>query len=226
MSTRRRSVGKRLPLTLAFGVLVAAAMGAACNGFFVNPTLTSLNISPSAPSVEVGTSITMQAFGVNSDGTGSYLTSGVSWSCVPVSIATCTGSGSAQLSGVSSGTVQITASDQNVTSTASGTVYITISALYIDPTSTSMNESGSTPFTVYANQNNVTADDISGSGAVLAVYNNGTTTPATNITCAYVSGASQTCTSAAATSGTYQVVATYPGSNLTATATLIINPTP
>jgi len=226
MSTRHRFAGKKLPLTLAFGALVAAAMGAACNGFFVNPTLTSLNISPSPPSGEVNTSITLQAYGVYSDGTGSYLTSGVSWSCEPGSIATCTGNGSAKLTGVSSGTVTITANDQSVTSTASGTVYITISALYIDPTSTSMAQSASTPFTVYANQDKVPADDISGSGAILRVYNNNTTTVASNISCSYVSGTSQTCTSTTATSGTYQVVATYPGSNLTATATLIITTTP
>lgn len=68
MSTRRRFAGKRLPLTLAFGALVAAAMGAACNGFFVNPTVTAITIGPSG--LTVGPSGTLQfvASGTMSDG--------------------------------------------------------------------------------------------------------------------------------------------------------------
>ena len=68
MSTRRRFAGKRLPLTLAFGALVAAAIGAACNGFFVNPTVTAITIGPTG--LTVGPSGTLQfvASGTMSDG--------------------------------------------------------------------------------------------------------------------------------------------------------------
>ena len=68
MSTRRRFTGKRLPLTLAFGALVAAAIGAACNGFFVNPTVTAITIGPTG--LTVGPSGTLQfvASGTMSDG--------------------------------------------------------------------------------------------------------------------------------------------------------------
>src|ERR1039458_5226829 len=118
MSTRRRSVGKRLPLTLAFGVLVAAAIGAACNGFFVSPTLTSLTINPNAPDVQLQTTTTLQAFGVYSDGTSAYLTSSVSWSSSDPTVATVTGNGSATLTGLQIGTTTITAGSQSVTSTA------------------------------------------------------------------------------------------------------------
>ncbi|MGA2360341.1 MAG: Ig-like domain-containing protein [Terriglobales bacterium] len=223
MTTRRGFAGKRLPLTLAFGVLVAAAIGAGCHGFFTSPTLTSLNISPSAPSVEVGTSVTLQAFGVYSDGTGNYLTSGVSWSCVPNTIATCTGSGSVQLTGVSSGTVAITASDQSVTSTASGTVYITISAISMTPTSQSLTGTtgtGTVSYLVYANNNNIPANNIS-SGANLTVALNGTA--AATIGCSYnPADLEQDCTASVAPTGTYVVTATYPGTTLTATAKLIV----
>lgn len=68
MSTRRRFTGKRLPLALAFGALVAAAIGAACNGFFVEPTVTAITIGPTG--LTVGPSGTLQfvASGTMSDG--------------------------------------------------------------------------------------------------------------------------------------------------------------
>ncbi len=223
MTTTHRFPGKRLPLTLAFGALVAAAIGAACNGFFVNPTLTSLTINPTAPSVQVGTSVTLQAYGVKSDGTGSYLTSGVSWSSSDPQVATITGNGSASLTGVASGSTTITASDQSVTSTASGTVYITISAISMAPTSQSLTGTtgtGTVSYTVYANNNNIPANNIS-SGANLTVALNGIA--ATTIGCSYnPADLMQDCTASVAPAGTYVVTATYPGTNLTATAKLIV----
>jgi len=223
MTTRRRFTGKRLPLALAFGVLVAAAIGAACNGFFVNPTLTSLTINPTNPSVQVGTSVTLQAYGVNSNGQGNYLTSGVSWSSSDITIATVTGSGSASLTGVGSGTATITASDQSVTSTVTATAYVVISAISMAPTSQSLTGTtgtGTVSYTVYANNNNIPANNIS-SGANLTVALNGT--PATTIGCSYNSAdLKQDCTASVAPAGTYVVTATYPGTTLTATAQLIV----
>ena len=221
MTTRRRFAGKRLPLTLAFGVLVAAAIGAGCHGFFVSPTLTSITINPTAPSVQVGTSTTLQAYGVYSDNTGSYLTSGVSWSSSDITIATVTGSGSASLTGVSSGTATITASDQSVTSTATATAYVVISAISMAPTSVSLTgTTGVAKYTVYANNNNIPANNIS-SGANLTVTLNGAIP--TTIGCSYNSAdLMQDCTATAAAAGTYVVTATYPGTTLTATAQLIV----
>ncbi len=79
MATERMLAGKKLPLTLAFTVLLIAAFGAGCKGFFQPPTLTSITIN-GPTSVQVGSTITMSAYGVNSDNQGSTLQSGVSWS--------------------------------------------------------------------------------------------------------------------------------------------------
>jgi len=68
MATRSRFAGKRLPLTLAFGALVAAAIGAACNGFFVNPTVTAITIGPTGETVGPGGRLQFVASGTMSDG--------------------------------------------------------------------------------------------------------------------------------------------------------------
>ena len=88
--------------------------------------------------MQVGTTTTLKAYGVNSDNQGNYLSSGVSWSSSDDTIATVTGTGSATLTGVASGTATITASDESVTSTATVTSYIVISAISISPTNPSM----------------------------------------------------------------------------------------
>jgi len=228
MATRSGLAGKKLPLTLAFGALVAAAIGAACNGFFVNPTLTSLTINPNAPDVQLQTTTTLQAFGVYSDNTSSYLTSGVSWSSSDPTVATVTGDGSAILTGLQIGTTTITAGSQSVTSTATATVFISVSSLSITPTSqalAALNDTTPQPFIVKA----VTASgtiDIS-SSAVLTAYLSGTA--ATGVQCTYDTtnptggsgGAGLYCTGDGSEStGMYQLIATYTGTNLTATATL------
>ncbi|MGD0598968.1 MAG: Ig-like domain-containing protein [Terriglobales bacterium] len=230
MTTRRRFAGKRLPLTLAFGVLVAAAIGAACNGFFVDPTLTSLTINPTTPSVELQTSVTLQAFGVYSDGTSSYLTSGVSWSSSDPTIATVTGAGSAKLTGLQIGTATISAGSQSVTSTATATVFINVSSLSINPTSQSLaalNATTPLPYVVTAVTANGTID-IS-SSAVLTAYLNGTVS--TDVQCTYDTanptggsgGAGLYCFGDdSEAGGTYQLIATYTGTTLTATAKLIV----
>src|SRR5208282_1942457 len=108
--------GRKLALTVAFTALVAVATGVSCKGFFVNPTLASITIQPTTPSVQLTDSVTLQAFGVDNESppVGSYLTSGVSWSSSDPSIAIITGScatktcGSVSLQGVAIGTSTIT----------------------------------------------------------------------------------------------------------------------
>lgn len=123
MATERKLAGKKLPLTIAFTVLLVAAFGAGCSGFFQSPTLTSITIN-GATSVQVGSTVTMTAFGVNSDGQGSTLQSGVSWSSDDPTTAQITGScatepcGGVSILGVAAGQVTISASDQSVSNTA------------------------------------------------------------------------------------------------------------
>ncbi len=231
MATERKFAGKKLPLTIAFTVLLVAAFGAGCKGFFVPPTLSSITINPASPSVQIGSTVALQAFGVNSDGTGSYLTSGVSWSTSDDTIATITGScatepcGGVSVLGVAAGQVTITASAESVTNTATATVYIQVSSLTITPSSQSIPVDGTTtdPYIIKA----VTATGTNGGQmnfvAQGTAYLNGTAV--TTLGCAYDSagenGPGQYCTDNGGTAaGNYQLVATYTGTTLTATATL------
>ena len=221
--------GSKLALTLAFTVFVALAFGASCQGFFVQPTLTSITINPTSPSVQVGLTTTLNAFGVNSDQQGMNLTSGVSWSTSDPTIATITGSGSAVLTGVASGTVTVTASAQSVTNTASATVFITVSSMSITPSSQSITGLGNTtpgPFVIKVNG----TTDIS-SSATLTAFPTGSTTASPDVTCTYlITGptggtAGQYCSGdGSETAGSYTVVATYTGTNITASASLNIAP--
>jgi hypothetical protein len=222
MATERKS-GKKLPLTIAFTVLLVAAFGAGCKGFFQPPTLTSITINPASPSVQLNATATLQAFGVNSDGTGTYLTSGVSWSSSDDTITTVSGNGSATITGVGLGTATITASAESVTNTATATVYVQISSMSITPTSQSIPADGTTtdPYIVHAVTQNGTID-IS-SSATLTAYLNGAVV--STLGCAYdaagANGPGQYCTDNGGTAaGNYQLVATYTGTTLTATATL------
>jgi hypothetical protein len=226
--------GRILALTLAFTVLIALATGVSCKGFFVQPTLTSLTINPTTPNVQVDTTLALQAFGVYSDGTSAYLTSNVSWSSSDPTVAAITGNcataacGAATLSGVAVGTATITAGSQSVTSTATATTYITVSSLTIAPTTQSLATLDGTtadPFVVTA----VTASgsiDIS-NVAVLTAYQNGAASA--GILCSYntsnptgaTGGPGIYCTGDdSEATGTYQLIATYTGTTLTATATL------
>jgi uncharacterized protein YjdB len=206
MANGRRFPGKRLPLTLAFGVLVAVAIGAGCRGFFVKPTLSSITINPTAPSVQLGQTTTLQAFGVTSDGQGSNLTSGVSWSSSDPNTATVTGTGSATLKGIAIGTVTITASAQSVTNTATATVFIVVTSLTVSPTTWNppAGQTTTQEFTVQANG----STDVT-SGATFTPSNSAFSCP--NGTDPVV------CTANNPTANDYTITVTYPGTNLAPT---------
>jgi Bacterial Ig-like domain (group 2) len=223
--------GRKLVLELAFAVLVALAFGVSCRGFFPKPVLQSIAINPTAPQVNVGQTQSLQLFGTFDDGTRSQLTSGVGWSIVPTSVATITGTGSATLTGVTSGSATITASAQALSATANATVIGNVSSISVSPTSGSVTIGGSTgaPFTFAATPGPplfITADN----GGTLTI------TPADNFVTCTVSVDSnnnpdELCTAVqgANTTTPYQLVMTYPSSSggtvsSTPTATLSVSP--
>jgi len=213
------SANQKLRLICAFAALATLALAISCRGFFVNPTLTSIAISPTAPQVEVAQTLQLQAFGTYDDGSRNQIRSGVSWSSDTASVATIDPN-TGILTGVATGTSTITASSQALSSTATATVFIVIDSITITPTSASVTAGGSQQFKVSAASNGATLNLTS--SATLTAEQNGTAV--TTVTCAYNSSLlAQVCTTTAGTTGVFQIVASYSGSTLTATATLTVN---
>lgn len=126
MATERKFAAKKLPLTIAFTVLLVAAFGAGCKGFFAPNALESIAIQPPNPQVAVGSSMALQAWGVYQDNSRSQIKSGVVWmSDTPaiISIDTNTGEITAP-AGTLGGTAQITAAAQGLSANATATAYL------------------------------------------------------------------------------------------------------
>jgi Bacterial Ig-like domain (group 2) len=142
MATGRGFAGKRLPLTVAFAVLLVAAFGAGCKNFFQDPTLSSVSIQPTKPQVNVGQTLTLQAWGTYSDNSRKQIKSGVSWSVDPAGIATITGTGTATLEGIAPGSVTVSVSAQALGGTADATVIGDVTKIGVSPTSGSLTIGG------------------------------------------------------------------------------------
>jgi len=211
------STKQRIRLMGAFAALATLALAVSCHGFFVNPTLTSIGISPTAPQVQQGKTVQLQAFGTYDDGTRNQVKNGVSWASDTPDVAT-VDTNTGILTGVSTGTATITASAQALSSTATATVFLTITSITINPTSASVTSGQNQSFTVSAGSNGGTIDITS--SATLTAQQGGAV--ATSVQCAFDGVSVQVCTTTSGQTGVFQIVASYPGSSLKATATLAV----
>lgn len=138
--------GRKLPLTLAFAVLVAGALGAGCRGFFVKPTLTAITVTPLTPTIQTGTTnntVQMTATGTYNDGSSN--STPVSWSITTVSPSGTTVAGistSGLVTSQNQGTATITAvSTQTPSIQGTQTLTVTvgcIQSIAIEPTSATL----------------------------------------------------------------------------------------
>jgi hypothetical protein len=118
------SAKHKLRLAGAIAALAALALAVSCTGFFVPEQLASITISPTAPTVPLGGTSQIDAFGTNTDGSSAgNITSKVTWSSSGDGIAV-NGSGVLSGSALSSTAATITAEDQGITATASATVCV------------------------------------------------------------------------------------------------------
>lgn len=223
--------GRKLSITLAFGVLLGLAFGVSCHGFFSDPTLNSITIQPPSPQVQVGQSLTLQAWGVDSDNKRSQIKSGVVWTSSDHT-AVLIDPNSGQITGEGTGgTSTITAAAQGLSATATATAFLgNVSALTV---CTGTFDTGACPAATWS---------ISGQAGGTQNYyakgsSNGTTVDVTavaiwNVTPAATSGgvtcdassSPAVCTVQAQTApiGTYVITVTYP--DLPAvTANIVVN---
>ncbi len=210
------STNSKLRLIAAFAALATLALAVSCRGFFVNPTLTSIAISPTTPQVAINTTLTLQVFGTYDDGTRSQVKSGVSWSSdtpdvAPVDPVT------GIMTGQSLGTATITADAEGLTSTASATVYLSgVTAITVKPNTGTVSESGGAQNFMASASANGKDVDITGSATW-------TLNPASaSVTCTYVAPDEQCSAVSGATIGPYSITVSYPGTTIVGTATLTV----
>lgn len=157
----------RLVLTAVVALLFCVTW-AACSGFFISPSLSSIFITPASATIAVTNTVQLTATGIYSDGSQKKIQgSSVGWSSSDDTVATVTSPGGL-VTGVATGTATMTASSQGVTSTASITVTPTnITTLSI--TTTQGSTSGQSTATIsgapatlqfYAYGNNLSSNDL------------------------------------------------------------------
>lgn len=142
--------GRKLPLTLAFVVLIGLAFGASCKGFFVDPVLTTVAVGPKDQNVEVNDTLQMSARGTYDDGSTKNITGSVLWSSSDLNVASITKGG--LVTGVSApGSSTISASLDTITGTADVNVVLTgVTAITVSPKTAGAHPGNTVDFTCAA----------------------------------------------------------------------------
>jgi hypothetical protein len=141
---------KKLQLVAAFATLLVFAVGVGCDGFFVDPVLTSIAVGPTA-TIGQGATVQESAIGTYNDGSTKTLGSGVQWSSSDTAAASVNSSG--LVTGNSQGSATITAAFQTTSGTSTITVNLgNVTALKISPAGNTniKGNGGSATFTALA----------------------------------------------------------------------------
>ena len=143
----------------SFPLLVGGISLVSCNGFFVDPTLTSISVTPTTPSVAVGSTKQMTATGTYDDGKTKNITGSVSWSSDDDSEATVSDGG--LVTGVAAGTVSVTATSGTISGSTSVTVTLAnLRSIAVTPTSASITSDQTQQFTAIGTLDDGTTVDI------------------------------------------------------------------
>ena len=125
-----------LRVFIAGAVLLVIVIGSSCEGFFVDPTLTSIAVTPPTPSVVQNATLQMTATGSYDDGTINNITGKVTWSSSDTAKATVSSAG--VVKGVSPGSATISATSANISgSTTVGVTVASLVSIQISPASVS-----------------------------------------------------------------------------------------
>jgi hypothetical protein len=107
-------------LFLAF-LCCVSLIGVGCRGFFVNPTLTSITVTPASPNLQVGGTLQLIATGNNDDGSTKSLTASSTWTTSDATKVTVSSTG--LVKGIANTTgVTITATNGTISGTDTVTV--------------------------------------------------------------------------------------------------------
>lgn len=202
-----------------FLLLAFALAAASCDGFFVDPTLTSVSVGPQNLSIQMNEQWKMSATGTYSDGSQKTLTSGVVWFSADSAVASVDQS-SGRVTGLTIGSATISASSGSCAAcTGSTTVTVVlqgVSSIEVTPGEQTVQING-TPVYYTALANGST--DITNAGATWSVVDSSGLDQTSNFTLAFVQGKGEGFLPGSnANQGTYNVRASYNG--VTGTAVL------
>ena len=117
--------------------MILALTVTSCKGFFIGPTLTTVTVTPSTPSVTVGNTQQMIATGTYDDGNTGDLTDSASWTSSATSVATVSSTG--LVKGISEGTSTISATSGAISGSTSVTVTVAnLKSISVTPTNYSI----------------------------------------------------------------------------------------
>jgi hypothetical protein len=145
MSSSRR----KLQLVASFGVLLLMALAVACNGFFVDPILQTVTVTPSGTGILIGATQQMTATGTYDDGSQKNITGTSAWTTSDQTIATVTPSGGS-VKGIGTGTATIQATNGIVSGSTTVIVQQQVTSIVVTPSSQSVSGSGGVPFCLQA----------------------------------------------------------------------------
>ncbi|HEX4484684.1 MAG TPA: Ig-like domain-containing protein [Terriglobales bacterium] len=153
---------RKLQVSAAFSALILLAFSLGCNGFFVDPTLTTLTVTPVTPAVIAGSTLQLTATGSYDDGSSKNITGTTGWSTSDATIATVNSAG--LLSGVAVGTATITATSAAISGTTTVTVQIAgLQTITLDPSNTSIPSGSTQQYKATAHLTDGTTQDITSS---------------------------------------------------------------
>jgi uncharacterized protein YjdB len=125
--------GRRL-IPILSGIIVLSS----CRGFFVNPTLKNITVTPVTPTIAVGSTKQMTATGTYDDGSTKNITGSVSWSSGNAAVFTVSDNG--KITANEPGSASATATSGTISGSTTVTVTVAnLSSITITPTSASTN---------------------------------------------------------------------------------------
>jgi trimeric autotransporter adhesin len=130
-------------------LLLLLAVATSCDGFFVDPTLTAIAITPATPSVVQTKTQQLTATGSYDDGSVGNITSKVIWSSSDSTTVTVSSTG--LVTGVSPGSATISASSANISgSTTVGVTTANLASIQVSPSTVSAVTGQTVPFNAIA----------------------------------------------------------------------------
>jgi uncharacterized protein YjdB len=201
-------IKRKLQLSAAFAALIIVAFSIGCSGFFVDPTLTTITVTPATPSVVAGDTLQLTATGSYDDGSTKNITGTVTWTTSDNGVATVSSGG--LLTGMAVGSATLTATSAAISGTTTVTVQVAgLQSITLSPTGPSIKQGETEQFMATGHLQDGTTQDITDSVTWTSSNEEVATIDATGVATALSVTASST-TTIKATSGTVSATTTLP----------------